>query len=147
MTDEPIPPPPADPPADPPPSDEETQQLADEVIRRLARSVSRKDIRQFLVELTKQRATEILDVFSDTDRDHQTLTLPGVSILQIVIVRRWLTRIVAPELIRAYGQWLQDGTVPPAEPLPSPAQATTLSVAYDDTKSDTPTTAAGDDPR
>lgn len=146
MTDAPIPPPPADPPADPPPSDEETQQLAGHVLRQLARSVSRKDIRQFLVELTKQRATEILDVFSDTDRDHQTLTLPGVSILQIVIVRRWLTRIVAPELIRAYGQWLQDGTVPPAEPLPSPAQATTLSVAYDDTKSDTPPT-AGDDPR
>lgn len=135
MTDEPIPPP-SDPPADPPPpSDEETakQQLADQVLRQIARSVSRKDIRQFLVELTKQRATEILNVFSDTDRDHQTLTLPGVSVLQVAIVRRWLNRIVAPELIRAYGQWLQDGTVPPPEPLPSPAQATTtLSMATDD---------------
>lgn len=121
----------SDTPSDP---DATKRDLADQVVRQLTRTITRKDIRQMLVELTKQRATDVLNLFSDTDRDHQTITMVGTSPMQIILVRRWLARVVAPELIRAYGQWLADGTLPPPEP--APAHATTLSLAVDDSSAE-----------
>lgn len=132
-TDQAANPPDAPPAAEPDDKEDEQEderaQLAGEVVRTFVRGVvSSKDIRQMLVELTKRRVNEILDVSSDANLDGRTLLLPGTSALQVLIVRRWLERAVVPDVIVAYNAFIKDGTMPTprAEPI-----ATTLSVAVE----------------
>lgn len=62
----------------------------------MSSKVVAKDIRQFLVELTKQRTLELLNIQSDLNRDNVTFTMVGTSLEQIRIVRAWLSTFVLP---------------------------------------------------
>lgn len=115
-----------------PPLPGEGARLTNVMLAALAQSVTRKQIRLFLVEITKQRAVEVLDLYAATDRDSHPVTLTGVTRAQVRMLRAWITAIVAPELIAAYGKFLQDGSLPAADPFEQPAAvATTLSLAVD----------------
>lgn len=55
-----------------------------------------KEIRQFLVELSKQRAIVLLNMASDENIDHKHFTMVGTSPEQIQVVRKWLTHVAYP---------------------------------------------------
>ena len=60
--------------------------------------VSDKEIRQLLVELTKTRVVELLNLALDKNLDKHTFYAQGTSTDQINLVRRWINAIVLPML-------------------------------------------------
>lgn len=81
----------------------------------LTEAVTDEDIRTLLTRLLKIRVSKLIDTYAAHNMEEVSITVVGISPLQIMTIRRWVEETVVARLLDILDSAVEEPETPPTE--------------------------------